>query len=321
MPVRNFLRVRSETHMGLKISYHSLPYWIRVFSLLFVPTNDGGMEIFMDFSKLKTRTTSAAVLVVLLLVITFLPAWVFTIAACVASFMMLREITLAFKHGKKPELLVLELIFSLGFMISAFLSREAGFFMTHIVLVFYLMSLMTLTVVRHETVKFEDIGTALIAVLYTVVFFLHVSHLRHMDNGIALCFAVFIGAFIPDTAAYFAGNFFGKHKLIPAVSPKKTVEGSIGAVIGSVLIFLLYGLILSAIGFMVNYFALLLLSIVCGVVAQLGDLSASVIKRAFGAKDFGDLIPGHGGLLDRLDSVMFIAPVVFYFVNFFPIFI
>ena len=77
----------------------------------------------MDFSKLKTRTNSAVILVVLLLVVTFLPAWVFTVAACAASFMMLREITLAFKHGKKPELLVTELIFSLLFMISAFLSH------------------------------------------------------------------------------------------------------------------------------------------------------------------------------------------------------
>ena len=321
MPVRNFLRVRSETHMGLKISYHSLPYWIRVFSLLFVPTNDGGMEIFMDFSKLKTRTNSAVILVVLLLVVTFLPAWIFTLAACAASFMMLREITLAFKHGKKPELLIAELIFSLLFMVSAFLSRETGFYMTHIVTVLFLMTLMVLSVVRHETVKFEDVGPALIAVLYTVVFFLHLAYLRQMDGGVALVFLAYIGAFIPDTAAYFAGNFFGKHKLIPAVSPKKTVEGAVGAVVGSLLIFLVYGLILSAIGFMVNYFSLLLLSIVCGVVAQLGDLSASVIKRTYGTKDFGNLIPGHGGLLDRLDSVMFIAPIVYYFVNFFPIFI
>lgn len=275
----------------------------------------------MDFSKLKTRTSSAVILVVLLLVVTFLPAWIFTVAACAASFMMLREITVAFKHGKKPELLVTELLFALLFMVSAFLSRESGFYMAHVVIVLFLMTLMTLSVVRNETVKFEDVGAALIAVLYTVVFFLHLSYLRQMDSGVALVFLVYIGAFIPDTAAYFAGNFFGKHKLIPAVSPKKTVEGSIGAIVGSIVIFIVYGLILSAMGFLVNYVALLLLSIICGVVAQLGDLSASVIKRTYGTKDFGDLIPGHGGLLDRLDSVMFIAPIVYYFVNFFPIFI
>ncbi len=275
----------------------------------------------MDFSKLKTRTNSAIILVVLLLVVTFLPAWIFTVAACAASFMMLREITLAFRHGKKPELLATELLFSLLFMISAFFSREAGFYMSHLVTVLFLMTLMTLSVVRNETIKFEDVGTALVAVLYTVVFFLHLSYLRQMDSGIALVFLVYLGAFIPDTAAYFAGNFFGKHKLIPSVSPKKTVEGSIGAIVGSVLIFFVYGLILSAMGFLVNYVTLLLLSILCGVVAQLGDLSASVIKRTFGTKDFGNLIPGHGGLLDRLDSVMFIAPLVYYFVNVFPIFL
>ena len=112
--------------------------------------------------------------------------------------------------------------------------------------------------------------------------------------------------------AYFTGLAMGKHKLCPHLSPKKSVEGAVGGVIGSVILCLLFGHF-----FVPDFKALcLIIGFFGSVVSQLGDLSASAFKRQMGIKDYGNLIPGHGGILDRFDSVLFTAPVVFYCIEF-----
>ncbi len=127
----------------------------------------------------------------------------------------------------------------------------------------------------------------------------------------------FVLAWITDTGAYFSGYFFGKHKLIPKLSPKKTVEGAVGGVVLCVLISLAYVLVLDKC-FDVSlfggndYLKMLLMSIVGSVISQLGDFASSAIKREFGVKDFGNILPGHGGVLDRFDSIIFVAPFVYY---------
>ena len=128
------------------------------------------------------------------------------------------------------------------------------------------------------------------------------------------------GAWIPDTGAYFAGRLFGKRKLCPQISPKKTVEGAIGGFISGIIFFVLYGFVFSRIaGFNVNYLYLVLLSPIVTAVSIIGDLSASVIKRQVGIKDYGKIMPGHGGVMDRFDSVLFTAPVTYIFISFLPI--
>ncbi len=273
----------------------------------------------MVWSKLKTRLVSATIMVALLFLVSFGPALMFHIAVCIASLMVLREVLITSQQVKKPSLAIADYTFSLLFIICAFLPRPLGAQFIGGLLVFFIMTLLSLSVLKCETVKLSDVLASLFAVIYSVLLLIHLAFLRNMDNGLALVFLAFVGAWIPDTAAYFTGNFFGKRKLIEKVSPNKTVAGSIGAVVGSVIGFLIYGAILHAFGYLVNYFALVILAILCGVVAQLGDLAASVMKRTFGAKDFGNLIPGHGGLLDRVDSLIFIAPLVYYFVCVFPI--
>ena len=123
-------------------------------------------------------------------------------------------------------------------------------------------------------------------------------------------FIPFIMAFLPDTGAYFAGKFFGKHKLAPVISPKKTIEGVFGGTAAGILGMMLYAFVMDfAFGMEVNY----LWAVVHGVVSAggsvMGDLSFSVIKRQTGIKDYGNLIPGHGGVLDRLDSMMVVGPL------------
>ena len=123
---------------------------------------------------------------------------------------------------------------------------------------------------------------------------------------------IFIIAFATDTCAYFAGYAFGKHKLIPKVSPKKTIEGSIGGILGSTLICLAFGYY-----FNIDLKVIVILGFLGSIVAQVGDLFASSVKRYVGIKDYGKLIPGHGGILDRFDSVILVAPFVYSIINLF----
>ncbi len=142
----------------------------------------------------------------------------------------------------------------------------------------------------------------------------------HIDGDVRtimgnyLYMLIFIGAWATDAGAYFVGVSMGKHKLIPGVSPHKTVEGAIGGVLGCAVGYAIYGAVLSlAFNVKVNWVALMILAVIIAVVDQFGDLIASYIKREQGIKDFGTIFPGHGGVLDRFDSIIAIAPVIYIF--------
>jgi phosphatidate cytidylyltransferase len=156
-------------------------------------------------------------------------------------------------------------------------------------------------------------GMATMTGIFYVCFFSF--HVVLMDRGGAgpLIWLIFLTAFGTDILAYFSGSAFGRHKLCPEISPKKTVEGAVGGFLGSVLFCGVFG-----------YFAApdalvhcLIIGALGGAAAQLGDLTASIFKRKLGVKDYGRLIPGHGGVLDRLDSVLFTAPLVYHYTNLF----
>ncbi len=138
---------------------------------------------------------------------------------------------------------------------------------------------------------------------------------------LALC-----GGWIADSGAYFAGVTLGKHKLCPEISPKKTVEGFVGGILSNMIVFalicLVYGIIRRAGGMelSVNYFSACMLGAVCALVSVAGDLCASVVKRQKGIKDYGSIMPGHGGLMDRFDSVLFVVPALYGFLTLFSIF-
>ncbi len=135
------------------------------------------------------------------------------------------------------------------------------------------------------------------------------------------------GAWLADSGAYFAGTFLGKRKLCPEVSPKKTVEGFIGGIVVTGLLFMLinfaYSKILPSVSdnsVEINYLAVGLIGMILAVVGTIGDLSASVLKRQCGIKDYGNIMPGHGGLMDRFDSVIFVAPCLFALLQVFSIY-
>jgi len=141
-----------------------------------------------------------------------------------------------------------------------------------------------------------------------------------LEYGNILIWLLFVSAWATDSMAYFTGMAIGKHKLCPKISPKKTVEGAIGGILGCVVFDILFIYIISRFNtFSVNYTNAIILALLASVFSQIGDLAASRIKREYDVKDFGNLIPGHGGILDRFDSALLISPVVYYILLIFPV--
>ena len=171
--------------------------------------------------------------------------------------------------------------------------------------------LMGVSVFTHGKITFAQLGEALLACLYIIFGFNAIVYLRDLVGGEYIYLLVFIGAWVTDTFAYFSGVLFGKHKLIPQVSPKKTVEGSIGGTLFCILGFVLFGVILNSFfSFHADYLALCVSGLFVAIVSQIGDLCMSVIKRERGIKDYGNLFPGHGGMMDRFDSILAVASVL-----------
>lgn len=186
------------------------------------------------------------------------------------------------------------------------------------VLTLYLLYLFAVAVLRQGRMHFAEVAEVFTGVLYITLSFASLSLLRHKTpEGGYLYLLVFFGAWVTDTFAYFTGRFFGKHKLNPVISPKKTVEGSIGGILFCMISFVLFGIVMQfgKWHFAVHYPLLLLSGLLCSVVSQVGDLITSLIKREHGVKDYGKIFPGHGGVLDRFDSVLAISPFLLILSN------
>lgn len=183
----------------------------------------------------------------------------------------------------------------------------------------YLLYLFAVAVFRQGKMKFETVAEVFSGVLYITLSFASLALLRHQTPfGGYLYLLVFFGAWVTDTFAYFTGRFFGRHRLNPVISPKKTVEGSIGGIVFCMISFAVFGIVMHFAGrwgFRVNYWMLLLAGLLASVVSQVGDLITSLIKREHGVKDYGKIFPGHGGVLDRFDSVLAISPVLLILAN------
>ncbi|NLY66340.1 MAG: phosphatidate cytidylyltransferase [Tissierellia bacterium] len=186
-----------------------------------------------------------------------------------------------------------------------FLLNSIGILWAKVSYIFIFVSILLLVCYfTNKKVKFSDVIATFFSIFY-IPFLL--QHIIYLSNGIYI-WLVFIIAWGTDTFAYVFGMLFGKHKLCPSLSPKKTIEGSIGGIIGAIGLTYLYIKYLE----IDAYWAFLLIAFIGSIVAQIGDLTASKIKRVTGIKDFGFIMPGHGGVLDRFDSILFIAPYTYY---------
>ena len=175
-------------------------------------------------------------------------------------------------------------------------------------LVLLLIALMIVYVLQFPRFPTSKMMQVFFGVIYVGIMLSFVYLTRMADEGLKLVWLIFIASWICDTCAYLTGMLFGKHKLTPRLSPKKSVEGAIGGVAGAAAVGFLYGVIISLGD------AAWVSAVICAagaVISQFGDLTASAIKRNHDIKDYGKLIPGHGGILDRFDSVIITAPIVF----------
>lgn len=163
--------------------------------------------------------------------------------------------------------------------------------------------------------NFEDVAITGFGIMYILAFIIFIPLLYKCENGKFLIWYLAIAAWGTDTFAYAVGMKFGKHKLTP-ISPKKSVEGSIAGIIGAVILSIIYTNILNNIwNFEISYIAIVGIATILSVLGQIGDLAASSVKRFTGIKDFGKIIPGHGGMLDRIDSILLIAPFAYFLLN------
>ncbi len=198
---------------------------------------------------------------------------------------------------------------------------------TSMVILLLVLASMVKTVLCHKNFGLIEAAVTVLGTLYVSLPFSHLLLLRFTEAnqyiptalgslaaGAAYLWLAFVGTWASDTLAYFVGSTLGRHKLCPAISPGKTYEGAAGGLIGSTLGVTAMGML-----FGLPVMHTLILGLLVGIVAPLGDLTESALKRFAGVKDSGSLLPGHGGVLDRFDAVMFATPVVYYYVKVFII--
>ncbi len=158
-----------------------------------------------------------------------------------------------------------------------------------------------------------EISMNILGIAYIPFLFSHLLFIEKLKYGNIILWLPFLTAWFTDTFAYFVGVYMGRVKLCPKISPKKTVEGAIGGILGCIALTTLSGYIINKFGVDINIVHFIITGFLCAAASEIGDLAASYIKRYTGIKDFGNLIPGHGGILDRFDSILFTAPIVYYY--------
>lgn len=259
---------------------------------------------------MKTRILAGAVMVPLLfLVVLVLPkelaAVIMGVLQAVASYELLYRTRLV----TKPRLVVYCAMMAFAIAIWSFYEAIHAYFVL-MMLVFFL--LMFSEMMRdHVKMRFETLSMCFVGGLVVPYLMSSVVRILAMNTGRYVILIPFLVACCCDAGAYFVGVKFGKHKLAPVVSPNKTIEGALGGIAGGVLAMLLYAFILDLpLKFDVSYGAAVVYGILGCLVGELGDLCFSVIKRQTGIKDYGNLVPGHGGVLDRFDSILAVASLI-----------
>ena len=254
----------------------------------------------------KTRLISGILLVIAALLTIISGGYVLFFTLVCISLIGMQELYKAMGvHGESTGLL--EIIGYLGailYYVSLLLGFESYGLMTVLVSLILIMFVYVFTYPKYNA---HQIMSAFFGVVYVAVMLSFILLTRNLPDGKFIVWLIFLCSWGCDTCAYCVGMLIGEHKMAPVLSPKKSVEGGIGGVVGAGLLGVIYAAAIQ--GPMVEY------AVICGIgalISMVGDLAASAIKRNQGIKDYGKLIPGHGGILDRFDSVIFTAPVIYY---------
>ncbi len=258
------------------------------------------------------RVLSAVIAAAILIVILFTNVTVIGVCAVILSIWCLLEAYSVFSFHKNPALLAIGILCCLAapFLECWSFPQIIGFLFLGV------MFLAAVMVIMPKKISIVELSVmCFLSILIPVSFSLLVWIRKIPTFGVFYLWLPFIGAFCSDMGAFFVGRALKGPKLCELLSPKKTISGSVGGLLGSVVGFFVFSMILRF-GFDIRVapVAYYILAVLCSVAGQLGDLTASAIKRYANVKDFGNIMPGHGGMLDRVDSVMFTAPMVYTFI-------
>ncbi|EMS74108.1 phosphatidate cytidylyltransferase [Ruminiclostridium cellobioparum] len=267
---------------------------------------------------LKTRVISALVGLILLIAVLYLGSIVLGVVVSIIAAIGLYEF-----YNSAAKLKNIQPIKPVGYLsiIPLLLLglEETGWYkldlgiLTGISVCVVIFLSMAFIVFGHKRYNIIDACVTAFGIAYVPFLMSFLILIRKMDFGILLIWLIFIGAWGTDTMAYTFGRLFGKRKIVPEISKNKTMAGAIGGILGCVALMFVFGLISrSFFGLELSTATLVLLGLFCGVISQIGDWSASAVKRYVNVKDYGSIMPGHGGVLDRFDSILFVAPVVYY---------
>ncbi|MFT3984873.1 MAG: phosphatidate cytidylyltransferase [Lachnospiraceae bacterium] len=202
---------------------------------------------------------------------------------------------------------------SVVFYVTGYFAKNLERYLLLVIVVVFVL-LMTVYVFSFPKYEARQVIHAFFGFIYVPVMLSFIYFTRNLQHGEYTVWLIFIGSWICDTCAYCTGMLFGRHKLAPVLSPKKSIEGSIGGIVGAALVAaaFAYFLVESMVPNQKITWLFVTIGVVGAVVSQIGDLAASAIKRNHGIKDYGNVIPGHGGILDRYDSVIFTAPMIYF---------
>lgn len=258
----------------------------------------------------KVRLLSGAVLMAITITVMILGGNVlFGVSLAVSLIGMMELYKIVKIHNKLPG--ILGYIAAIVFYFLIYLNQTQHNLLLFII---FLMLLMFTYVISFPKYTSEQITMAYFALFYVSVMLSYIYQIRILEDGALIVWLVIIGSWGSDTCAYCIGMLFGKHKITPKLSPKKSLEGCIAGVAGSALIAFIYATVIkSQLKEIENpQLVLTIIGAASSIISQFGDLAASAIKRNHAIKDYGRLIPGHGGILDRFDSIIFTAPIIYY---------
>lgn len=259
--------------------------------------------------RIITGICMAAVMIPVLLFSQYIIYPIFLSLLCLmATYEMLK----VFKKERRPEIAVPSFLLAASYPMIPFFIRnidwQLGFVIMALGICLYMIYLFAMCVAHKGRMLLVEVFSTFTTVTYILIGFSALSIIRYLPFGEYEFLLIFFTAWGCDIFAYFVGTFIGKHKLIVEVSPKKTVEGAIGGVVCTFAIIMLYGFLIERFtDANANYIALAILGLVLPVISQIGDLFASLIKREAGIKDYSNLFPGHGGVMDRFDSMIAVA--------------
>lgn len=267
-----------------------------------------------DNMKLKRILSGVIGLPIVALILIFGNIYVIDVVFSIVAAIAIHEYFNSFKEECKP----VKWLGYLSCILIAFIHVIPSEYLLTILALSVAVMIATLfiqIVVTNMKTTIKDIMVTFFGICYITFFLIFIPLLHGMENGKYLIWFILIAAWGTDTCAYFVGSKFGKHKF-SKISPKKSIEGCIGGTIGSVIIALIYTFAINKLaGLDISYIYIALIGALLSILSQIGDLSASSIKRTVGIKDFGNLIPGHGGMLDRIDSIIFIAPFAYFLIS------